>query len=221
MTLPTSDVVLSALYAGVLENSKGEEASLLQASQREWLKKRNVCGKGKAEETQTCLAEAYQERLEELFEVGARSGTLPTAKEGSYRPFTSTSWKAPPNAEPSLVTKMNKFLNQTGDGEYIVITQEKGGALRIEGSSLGANGHACGLDGEPLLKLKGRAEYYVSLGGDTESIEDVENGSVMSLKFVPPYLLVSGGRDFCGMRAGWADIYQFERAVSKSSGPAS
>jgi len=208
--LAVKDVIFSTLYSDLLKNVDKVESAKIQDDQRVWISKsRNSCTNKSGDEINSCLAERYEERLDELFSTAQRLKIAPKPREGTYRPLSTLFWKAPPETNSELVSKMRRFFSQRDEGDYLTVAFDEKRVLQIEGSSIGANGHVCSIEGSLAALSKGKPGAYVSVEDEGLTKESNEF-DLLTVRFVPPYLLTSGGRFYCGMRAGWFDVYQLD-----------
>lgn len=164
-----------------------------RTAQRTWLGRRNGCG-----EDANCLADAYAERLNRL------AADLPHGlKPGDALHFSSEPPVRYPAGEAGAL--LGRWVEAWGEPEDdIDVSVGADGSLLVAGGTVGANGHSCTLD-DTLVEAKTRLVTVTSDGaGDA-------NGPLRFVLAGDVLVVTGAGRDFCGMRAGWSEVYYRRR----------
>jgi uncharacterized protein YjbI with pentapeptide repeats/uncharacterized protein YecT (DUF1311 family) len=194
--LAALDAIVGRLYqkgaAGTAPQDK------LRAAQRDWLTKRNKC----TANDPSCLKRAYNERIAALLPLVAKKG-LENIKPGYYAPADESRF-LPLSAVGTPLAARLLALNDNAT-DYVKIAWEDEDTVSVEAFTLGGNAHMCSLDG--YLKGDPIAGGYRYLSEENAPAE--EDGPLLTP--LGDLLLMRGGRDFCGMRAGWHEVWRRSR----------
>jgi uncharacterized protein YjbI with pentapeptide repeats/uncharacterized protein len=146
---------------------------------------------------QGCIGRAYIERIKELAPSAARA----TIESGRY------------TTDPPLVLSRGadaqlaeKYLAARGFRQDEILVEDlKGGARKISGEGVWANGHVCGFEAMEAETERVGARFRIT--DDLAALRD-DNYSV-SFVITPQVVIRAGGSNQfqCGARGGWSDVY--------------
>jgi uncharacterized protein len=170
-----------------------------RAAQRAWLATRNACGADA-----NCLADAYGVRLDQL----ATRLPLALARDETLSYSAEPGFRRPEGPTGALV---ERYLDAYGEPEDdITLTIDADGGVSLSGAATGVNGHGCSIEDTMPDVLGRRLTVPADPIGDPG--DPMENLRSLTLIVADDLLIVTTqGRDFCGMRASWSDVYHLRR----------
>ncbi|MGB5483900.1 pentapeptide repeat-containing protein [Parasphingorhabdus sp.] len=192
--LRSADRDIAALY----QRAKGVDSGV-KASQRAWLKQRNLCGK--VEYPADCIRESYSLRKGQLLGL---SGERQWLARGEAALFIDDLLPLPASSiGPELFAKITPALVGASMTE-ILIGRGQDGLYAIKGSAVGANAHLCSIDASQLHFDQASGWYVpVSEGAAIPIFRILDDRLEIFASGRPDYEKYPEASDFmgCGMRA--------------------
>ena len=185
--LKAFDALMNLAYRHRIAGAADKAA--VQAAQTAFLKNRNTCALLKENVRDICVADAYLARFAD-FGVGA-----------GFRPAGKSEYRADPGAltaavkDDPLARRLLRAYGRSGNSATLEI---KDGSLFLSATAIGGNGHTCSFEAA-LIWNAGKKAWT---GGDDTQL---------SWLILPDALVLASswkdGRDYCGMRAAWPDVF--------------
>ena len=168
----------------------------LSAEQRAaWQRRLRECPK--LADVAVCLRQGYIGQLFEQIAARRAPDNGPPLATGLYGPSASFPADGPADAQPDAPARLHRLLRRSL--EFVTVRRAGATAIDLEAYAPGSIAHECALSARFVFEPARQLFVHRDAGAE------------VLVAFLPPYLLLHGGRGFCGEQARWSAVYVLRR----------